>query len=176
MELALGFLILHGLVGGFDVFYNHEWVEHLPSRPAARVELALHAGREALFAALFVSLAWWQWLGSLAWLIVLLLTAELAITSTDVLLENKTRHLTQVEQASHLFLLLNYGVWLSLLAMQLMDWLVFPTELARVDYGWQSRMLTVLAAVAFAWSVRDGISAATLIRLHRRQQQRAQHP
>jgi hypothetical protein len=63
MELVLTLLALHGLLGGLDVALNHERAERLPHRPGAAMGEALHAAREALFAALFLGLAWCEWHG-----------------------------------------------------------------------------------------------------------------
>jgi hypothetical protein len=51
----------------------------------------LHAAREAVYAALFLGLAWFAWQGALAALIIVLLATEVAITVTDELEENRTR-------------------------------------------------------------------------------------
>ena len=53
-------LIVHGVIGGIDVFLNHELLARLPSRPEAAGEERMHSARELLFALLFLSLAWWE--------------------------------------------------------------------------------------------------------------------
>ena len=54
---ALWLLLVHGALGGFDTFYNHEWRERLPRRPEAATELALHSARSWAFALMFTGLA-----------------------------------------------------------------------------------------------------------------------
>jgi hypothetical protein len=49
-------LILHGVLGGADVIINHELLARIPSRPNAGPEERMHAARELLFAAIFLSL------------------------------------------------------------------------------------------------------------------------
>ena len=51
IRIALCLLLVHGALGAFDTFYNHEWVEHLPSRPNAATELLLHSARSWVFVA-----------------------------------------------------------------------------------------------------------------------------
>ena len=86
-------LVLQGLLGAIDTLLNHELIERLPMRREARGELALHAGREAVYAALFLGLGWFAWLGGFAAAIALLLAAEVTITVTDELTENRIRYL-----------------------------------------------------------------------------------
>lgn len=163
-EILLIFLILHGVLGGFDVLYNHELVEHLPSRLSAFAEEWLHGARELLFAALFFSMAWWQWQGAWVWLIVAVMALEQIITLSDLMLENKTRHLKMTEHVMHIFLLINYGIFGTLLAITLLQWHDLPSAVLPVAYGWQSWALSLLALCALAWSVRDTLSARYLTR------------
>src|SRR5688572_32738876 len=72
----LGALLAQGALGAFDTLYNHEHVERLRRRPAARPELALHAIREAIYAALFLGLAWFAWHGIAALVIGGVVAAE----------------------------------------------------------------------------------------------------
>jgi len=59
MNIALWFLLAHGIIGAFDTVYYHEWRARLPAggREAAP-ELALHAGRDFLYGVLFCTLPW----------------------------------------------------------------------------------------------------------------------
>ena len=45
MTLVFSLLTLQTFLGALDTFWNHEYVERLPSRRGARLELALHAAR-----------------------------------------------------------------------------------------------------------------------------------
>lgn len=155
-------LILHGLIGGFDVVWNHELKEHLPRRPSAAAEEGLHSARELLFALLFISLAWWQWHGRWVWYIAALVAIETGVTARDAVVEVKTRVLSVTEQLSHVFLFINFGVFLTLLYGQLSAWHGLPAAAAAADYGWVSRVLTALGLTAAAWSVRDTLAAIAL--------------
>lgn len=76
MPLYVWELMLQGVLGGIDVILNHELLARLPRRADTGEEELLHSGREFVFAALFLSLAWYEWQGMLAWWIVALFLAE----------------------------------------------------------------------------------------------------
>lgn len=148
-------LVLQGVLGATDTLFNHEFVERLAHRREARGELALHAAREAVYAALFLGFAWAAWQGAFAAILGALAAAEVAITVSDELLENRTRVLPRNERALHVFLTLNYGAILALLLPLLVDWGANPTELAPAHHGWMSWGLTLFGLSSAAWSVRD---------------------
>jgi hypothetical protein len=155
-------LVLQGVMGAVDTIVNHEILQALPRRPEARGELALHCGREAVYAALFVGLGWFAWQGALAFVIGALLVAEVAITVNDELVENRIRVLPQNERALHVFLTLNFGALVALLAPLLAAWAANPTELAPAYYGWMSWALLALGLASAGWSVRDLIASRRL--------------
>ena len=65
MEAVLPFLLVaQGVLAGVDTVLNHELLARLPKRPEARPELALHVGREAIWAVLLTGLAWFAWHGA----------------------------------------------------------------------------------------------------------------
>ena len=142
-------------MGAIDTLVNHEFIEALPYRPAARREIGLHAVREAIYAMLFMGLAWFEWNGAFALLIGALVAAEVAVTATDEFIENRTRVLPQNERVVHVFLTLNFGAIIALLASVLLDWGAQATSLQAVRHGWTSWALSVLAVASAAWSVRD---------------------
>ena len=152
-------LVLQGLLGAIDTLYNHELIAKLAQRPEARRELALHAAREAVYAALFLGFAWFAWQGAAAGLIGVLLTAEVVITLTDELEENRTRVLPQNERALHVFLTLNFGAILALMVPPLLDWGANPTELAPAHHGWMSWALTLFGISSAGWSLRDMLAS-----------------
>jgi hypothetical protein len=156
--LALLLLAIHGIIGGIDVVVNHELVERLPARSGARTEEALHSVREAVFAALFAGLAWLEWHGAFCWVIASFMLAEIAVSACDEALEDRTRRLTVFERMTHVFLFLNFGAFLALMAPTLFRWHSLPTGLRFVNYGWLSLALSALGAAAAAWSVRDAIA------------------
>jgi hypothetical protein len=152
-------LLLHGLLGGLDVLVNHEWLAKLPSRKEAAEEEGLHAAREAIFACLFVSLAWSAWHGAWVWWIGGLLLAEVLVSARDVVVEGNVRVLPVFERVLHLFMFINLGGVIVLAGFVLVDWHQAATGLVRVDHGWPSWALTGMALGAAAWALRDALAA-----------------
>ena len=135
MEGLLPFLLLaQGVMGGVDTLLNHELIAQLPKRPEARTEIGLHVAREAIWAFLFLGLAWLAWHGALALVIAAVVVAEIAITAVDEFVENRSRVLPQNERVLHVFLTLNLGLIVALLVPVLIAWGKEPTALV-----WQSR-------------------------------------
>jgi hypothetical protein len=148
-------LVVQGVMGGIDTLLNHELIAKLPRRVEARTEIGLHVLREAVWATLFLGLAWFAWHGAAALVIAALLIAEIAITACDELVENRIRVLPQNERVLHLFLTLNLGLLIAVLVPLLLDWSSRPTALATRDHGLLSWLLTALGLAAGAWSMRD---------------------
>jgi hypothetical protein len=92
------------------------------------------------------------------WWIAALFLGEVLVSARDVVIEGDTRVLPVPERILHLFLFMNLGVLLLLVGAALLAWVDAPTGLARVDYGWASWLLTVLALIAFGWAVRDWLN------------------
>jgi hypothetical protein len=152
-------LMLHGVLGGADVILNHELLARLPQRADTGEEEALHSGREFVFTAMFLALAWFEWHGAYAWCIALLLLAEVLISMRDVVVEGDIRILPVPERILHLFLFMNLGVVVLLVGLAVREWSALPSGIEPVDHGWASWVLTALAAPAIGWAVRDGLSA-----------------
>jgi hypothetical protein len=148
-------LVLQGVMGAIDTLVNHEVLEALPRRPEARGEIGLHAMREAVYSALFLGFAWFAWQGAFAAAIGALLAAEVAVTVSDELVENRIRVLPQNERALHVFLTLNFGAIIALFVPVLLDWAANPTELAPAHHGWMTWALSLLGLASAAWSIRD---------------------
>jgi uncharacterized protein len=159
MTLIFSLLTFQTLLGALDTFWNHEYIERLPSRRAARQELALHAARELLYVFLFLALAWREWRGAWALLIVGVLLLEVAITAWDFVIEDRTRRLSAFERLLHTVLTLLFGVVLMALAPVVVEWFRAPTALIEVSHGGFSTLLTLMAAGMAAWGMRDGLAA-----------------
>lgn len=151
-------LIVHGLLAGVDVLLNHELLARLPHQAGAAREELLHAAREAIFAVLFLGLAWWTWHGALVWVLAALLAAEVLISTYDGKIEGDTRVLPVPERLLHILLFINLGVLIVLLAQQASAWHALPTGLVPARYGWVSWLLTALGIVAAGWAVRDTLA------------------
>jgi hypothetical protein len=125
----------------------------------------MHAARELVFAAIFGSLAWAEWHGSLAWWVAALFLAEVLVSARDVVIEGETRILPVPERILHLFLFMNLGALIVLVGGVLPAWSAAPSGLAHVDFGWASWTLAVFALLSFCWAVRDGVNALQRVRL-----------
>jgi hypothetical protein len=148
-------LVGQAVVGGYDTLYNHEIVERLPHRPEAHAEIGLHATREAIYASLFGGLAWLAFEGLAVWIVVALLVGEVLVTTCDEFVENRIRVLPQNERVTHVFLTLNLGVLIALLASLLVDWSARPTGFSARPQGLASWLLSAFAAASIVWSMRD---------------------
>jgi phosphatidylglycerophosphate synthase len=161
-------LMLHGLIGGLDVFVNHEWLAGLPRQPQAAEEEGLHSAREWIFCALFGSLAWGEWHGASVWWIAALLGIEVLVSARDVVVEGNTRVLPRPERVLHLLLFMNLGALIVLIGQALLGWHALPPGVTAIDHGWASWVLSAMAAGSLVWAVRDALSAARLVRLRGR--------
>lgn len=158
-EMLLPLLLAaQGLVGGLDTLLNHELIERLPYRAEARDEIGLHALREATYACLFLGIAWFDWHGALAGVLVFLLAVEICITISDELVENKIRVLPQNERLLHVFLILNLGAITAVLIPTALEWGSHSTEFVVSSHGVVSVVLTLLGLAAAVWAVRDAIA------------------
>ena len=158
-------LLVHGVLGGVDVILNHELLARLPQKENAGPEEKLHCAREVIFAAIFLSLAWFEWHGQAVWWIIALFVGELLVSARDVVIEGDTRVLPVPERVLHLFLFVNLGVMMTLVGYALWGWYGEPTAVVGVDYGWASWVLSAMAALAFGWAVRDGLNVVQRHRL-----------
>ena len=161
IDAALCFLIVHAALGGFDTFVNHEWREHLPRRPEAARELALHAMRSLMFAVIFAGSAWIEWHGAWGWAMLGIMAAEYGVTLVDSVVEDRTRRLSRLERVNHMLLGLNTGVYMAFFAAQVVTrWSALPTRLTLAQHPWiLAWPLTLAAAGVIVWTVRDGVAA-----------------
>jgi hypothetical protein len=159
-------LLVHAVIGGVDVILNHELIARIPARPNAGPEQVLHSARELLFSAIFVALAWWEWHGVAALAIGALLAAELVVSTIDTVVEVDTRILPVTERVLHVFLFVNMGIVLTLVGQALLRWWQLPTAVVPASHGAPAWVLSVLAAIALGWSVRDGVNALGRRRLN----------
>ena len=164
MTAVFAILTVQALLGAFDNLWHHELEAKLPQRISARYELTLHAAREAIYAVLFLGLAWVRWEGAWAWVLAALLAVEIVITLADFIEEDLTRRLPKLERVLHTILAVSYGAFVAALGPVLVTWAGAPTGLPRVDHGWVSWLFTLYAAGVGAWSVRNALA---VIRLRR---------
>jgi hypothetical protein len=155
METISYLLIIQGILGGFDVLWNHEWNEKLPSKPDAALEQVIHGIRELFYAVVFLGLAWYHWQGFWAWVFFMLIVVEILLTAWDFVVEDQTRKLSPTERITHLILSMNGGAYVGFLVPVLIDWSTLPNKLSFVDYGLNSLLLSVLGIGVLAWGIRD---------------------
>ena len=151
------------VLGGIDNLWHHEITERLPSKRAARHELALHATREFLYAVIFIGFAWYEWRGVWAWVLGALLAIEIVVTITDFLVEDKTRKLPPLERFLHTVLAINFGIFIALLAPLVWQWSLLPSAMTHTVHGLWSWFLTVAGSGVFVWSVRNFLAAARFL-------------
>ncbi len=162
MNTLFTLLTVQALMGAFDNLWHHEWQAKLPQRPSARFELALHAAREAIYAIVFIGLAWWQWQGAFAALLATLLGIEVLITLADFLEEDRSRSLPPFERLLHTLLTISYGLFLATMAPLLWRWSQQPTQLQPVWHGAWSVLLTMYGVGVGAWSLRNLLAVRRL--------------
>lgn len=155
MEYVIWLLIFQGVLGGFDVMWNHEWKEGLPARLSAALEQKIHGVRELLYAVVFLGLAWFEWHGTWAWTFSAVIAVEILLTAWDFVVEDQTRLLSATERVTHLVLSMTGGAYVALLIPVLGEWSQWPTALRGADYGLYSWILTALGIGVFAWGLRD---------------------
>lgn len=151
-------LLLQGVLAGVDTLLNHELIARLPQRQQARTEVGIHVFREVIWTILLSGLAWFAWHGAAAALIAALLAAEVLVTAWDEFVENRSRVLPQNERVLHVFLTLNLGAIILVLAPLLAEWGARPTALVPAGHGIVSWIISVFALCAGAWAVRDTLA------------------
>lgn len=161
ITIALWLLLVQAALGALDTFVNHEWRERLPHRPWAARELALHAMRSALFAAIFAGLAWFEWHGVWAWVALAVMVLEYLVTTFDSVVEDRTRVLSAFERTNHMLLALNTGLYTAFTLLQVATaWQRLPSAVVAADHPlWLALPLTGCALAAAAWAVRDALAS-----------------
>jgi len=164
-SLLWGLIILQMAMGAFDIAYHHELTERLPWRASQRHELALHAVRNLLYAAVFLLIGWFETRGAWALVLITILVIEVIITLADFVEEDLSRALPASERINHTLLALNYGAILSLLLPQLIRWSHDPTTLQPAFYGVWSILMAASAAGVIISGVRDAFASRRANRL-----------
>lgn len=159
MITAIWLLMVQGALGALDTLWYHEWKVALHSRAGAGRELVLHSSRNFCYAALYALLAWREWHGLFALAIPLLLVAELVITMTDFLEEDRTRKLPSGERVMHALIGIAYGAMLPFLLPEVWRWLQQPLAVVPAEFGPLSWILSLMALGAAGFGLRDAFYA-----------------
>lgn len=165
IDVGIAILVLHGLLGGFDTLYNHEWDARLPHDPHAAQELKLHAARSFIYVVIFAGLAWYEWHGALVAVLAALAFAEFTLTLFDSVVEDRTRQVSATERVVHMILGVTTGAWTGfVLYTGFTDWWQRPSALSGTGYGLVSWLLTIFAVAVAISATRDAVAAVRLER------------
>jgi uncharacterized protein (TIGR01777 family) len=162
--LALQLMAFQGCLGAFDTLYHHELTEALPSRPGARLELAIHAVRSLFYCALFIGLALWRFEGGWALALLIVFAIEIGLTLWDFVVEDRTRLLPWTERITHTVLAMNGGAFVMLLLLNTPAWMARPTALVWQHHGLLSVFLCLCGIGVGISGVRDAFAARALAR------------
>lgn len=160
IDVGIAILVLHGLLGGFDTLYNHEWDARLPLKPYAARELRLHAARSSCYVVIFGGLAWFEWHGAMLLVLAAVVLGEFVLTLVDSVVEDRTREVAATERVVHMILGVTTGAWAGFVFFTgFTDWWVRPTALAGTAYGVVSWLLTAYAVAVALSATRDALAA-----------------
>src|SRR5215467_9395199 len=160
-------VLLQIVMGAFDTLYHYEMTERLAWRPSQRHELTLHAIRNLLYAALFLTLGWLEVHGIWALLVMVVLAAEVIITLMDFVEEDMSRKLPASERVNHTLLALNYGAILVLVVPVLAQWSKAQTGIATSYQGAGSVIATIAALGIIIFGCRDLLASRRVDALRR---------
>ena len=164
LEIVFYILICQGLLGAFDVLWNHEYKESLPSKDSAALEQQIHGVRELLYSVIFLGLAWFTWGGFWACVFFGIVVVEILLTAWDFLVEDQTRKLSPTERVVHLVMSMTGGAYVAFLILVLWDWFADESVLTFASYGAFSYILSLFGLGVLAWGVRDLIAGVKLAR------------
>lgn len=170
MNQVLALLLLNGVLGAIDTLWYHEWKTKLPSRGGAiRLELALHAGRDAVYAVIYGTLGWVAWTGAATVVLAALIGLEIVITLTDFVVEDRHRPLiggmAAGERVLHSLMAIVYGAMLAKLLPIMTTWWSLDSGLtAHERLGAGPPTVVAIVATVFGIGialsgVRDALSA-----------------
>jgi uncharacterized protein len=148
-------LFIQIAMGAFDTIYHHELTERLPWRPSQERDLALHAVRNLLYAAVFIMIGWFEAHGVWAFMLMTILVVEVVITLIDFVEEDLSRVLPASERINHTLLAVNYGAILCLLIPRLLQWSRDATALRPAFYGFWSILMALSTMAVVVAGLRD---------------------
>src|ERR1017187_1948242 len=163
MRNALYLLTAVAFLGAFDTLYYHEFRTKLPAMgKSARSELQLHAGRDFVYAILFVGLPWFSWQGGYAVALAVLFLIEIILTLWDFVVEDWIRKpLGGVYSGERVMLAVMgivYGAMLANAVPTLRAWWSEPTQLTispPIISDTLRWIMTLMAAGVFISGIRD---------------------
>jgi hypothetical protein len=159
VNTAIWLLFVQALLGAFDTLYYHEYRLRLPHRHGTGTELRLHASRDFAYAVIIGTLGFLTWNGALAWVLCVLLLAEIGITLWDFIEEDRVRRLPAGERAMHAVMGIVYGAFLAYLLPEILRWSSAPTGFGRSYHGFPAWVLALLALGVLLSGIRDLIAS-----------------
>jgi hypothetical protein len=168
MRIALYLLTAVAFLGAFDTLYYHEFRAKLPALgKSARSELQLHAGRDFVYAILFIGLPWFSWQGAYAGGLAILFLIEIILTLWDFVVEDWIRKplggVYPGERVMHGVMGIVYGAAVACLVPVLRAWWKGPSGLAVASPANSTVLswtLTVMAVGVLLSGIRDLCAAA----------------
>jgi hypothetical protein len=164
MTAALALLLVNVVLGGWDTLWYHEHRARLTAKLAHTApELRLHVVRDAVYAGLYGTLAWWRPTGWLVAVVGVGLTVEIGATLADFIVEDRDRPaiggLAPGERVLHTLMAIVYGAMLCRLVPVLIAGATEPTGLATAGVPQWMSVASALAAVGIACSgTRDALA------------------
>jgi phosphatidylglycerophosphate synthase len=159
MKIAIWILLVQATLGATDTLYYHEYKLKLPHGDHTKTELKLHAVRDFCYAIIIASLGFVTWQGTLAWLLLAILAAEIVITLWDFVEEDKVRKLPAGERCMHAIMGIVYGAFLAYLLPELFKWSNLPTGWGQSYHGFPAWMLLLIATGVGLSGIRDLIAS-----------------
>jgi hypothetical protein len=159
MDVAIWLLLVQASLGAFDTLYYHEYKLKLAHGEHTSIELRLHAVRDFAYAIIIGTLGFFTWNGTLAYVLAVLLFAEICITLWDFVEEDKIRKLPPGERCMHAVMGIVYGAFLAYLAPEMFKWAQEPTGFGRAYHGFPAWMLLLIASGVFVSGVRDLVAS-----------------
>ncbi len=164
MNAALILLLVNVIFGAWDTLWYHEYktrlVHHLAS---TRPELRLHAARDGVYTCLYGSLAIYRPQGLYVYIVGAMLVAEIMITLTDFVVEDRDRGaiggMVAGERILHTLMAIVYGAMLTFLIPELISGARLPTALVINDAWVLLRLGAGVAAIGIGMSgIRDTVA------------------
>lgn len=164
MTLVLTLFIVNAVLGAWDTLWYHEWKTRLAERlDTTRTELRLHVARDAVYVVVYLVISWWQVSGSFVVGLAVLLAAEIAITLTDFVIEDRDRPaiggMAAGERVLHTLMAIVYGAALVTLVPILIEAAAGPDAFVRHEAPLALSIVGSFFAAGIAVTgLRDGLA------------------
>lgn len=164
MTTVLVLLMVNAVLGAWDTLWYHEYRAKLTAKTATtRPELRLHVARDVIYTGLYGLFAFFRPEGFVVSLVIVALIAEIVLTLSDFVVEDRDRPaiggMAAGERVLHSLMAIVYGAMLSRLVPELFDAAAGSTGLRLHGApGWLSIAALVTAAGIGASGLRDALA------------------